>query len=619
MAVARTMGSTTPIRRPDSNLQRIQAGQMGQMGQLQDMAITNRRPSNPNLQGINALQGYPIQNQGNVPGYGASTGGVYSAQGGSSKGGIDFGGNMTDFQNLTPAEQTQGQILGIGKTLQDYLFGATKEVDIIDPETGEVTGTEIVSDYEAFVPSDSYVPSMEDVPGFTQALEAAQGGLGQYQEYFSGGADEMNRATGQAQLGGDQAKDFANRTVQGADVTKALANQIANTARGEIGSARALGNREVDSARSAVDAARLQGNRLAGATQGLGNRIANQSRFEVGGDLGREEALTALSVANAQSTQNRMNELGRPGAATAYMDPYQNAVIQDTLRRLNEQGMQAQNQASASAVQSGAFGGSRGGVMQAQLGQRLQDTKADYLNKAMSQNFLQAQNAAQGAATLAGQGGQLAQGAYTTGSGRAIQGGQLALGAGELGARTALQGGELATRTAMQGGELGLKAGQLGADTALRGGQLALQGGQLGTDAALKGGQLGLQAGQLGAQTSLSAGELGAQTALKLGQGLGALGTAASETDQREITNLAKLGLAPMDVLQQAALAQQGNELSQAYSGMRDFSILGDYYRGVPSSQSVGISQGAAGVSNPWAAGIGGGLAGLQAGRVLGG
>jgi hypothetical protein len=83
--------------------------------------------------------------------------------------------------------------------------------------------------------------------------------------------------------------------------------------------------------------------------------------------------------------------------------------------------------------------------------------------------------------------------------------------------------------------------------------------------------------------------------------------------------NLAKLGLAPMDVLQQAAIAQQGNELSQAYSGLRDFSILGDYYRGVPSSQSVGISQGAAGVSNPWAAGIGGGLAGLQAGRVLGG
>ena len=544
--------------------------------------------------------------------------------------GIDFGGNMTDFQNLTPAEQTQGQILGIGKTLQDYLFGATKEVDIIDPETGEVTGTEMVSDYEAFVPSDSYVPSMEDVPGFTQALEAAQGGLGQYQEYFSGGADEMNRATGQAQLGGDQAKDFANRTVQGADVTKALANQIANTARGEIGSARALGNREVDSARSAVDAARLQGNRLAGATQGLGNRIANQSRFEIGGDLGREEALTALSVANAQSTQNRMNELGRPGAATAYMDPYQNAVIQDTLRRLNEQGMQAQNQASASAVQSGAFGGSRGGVMQAQLGQRLQDTKADYLNKAMSQNFLQAQNAAQGAATLAGQGGTLAQGAYTTGSGRAIQGGQLALGAGELGARTALQGGELAARTALQGGELGLQAAQLGTDTALRGGQLGIQAGQLGADTALKGGELlsrtALQGGELLAQTqadaartALAGGELGAQTALKLGQGLGALGTAASETDQREITNLAKLGLAPMDVLQQAALAQQGNELSQAYSGMRDFSILGDYYRGVPSSQSVGISQGSAGVSNPWAAGIGGGLAGLQAGRVLGG
>ena len=684
-----------------------------QPAQSQDMAITNRRPPNPNLQGINALQGfpmqqnlrYPMQNQGNVQNQGNRDVQALTSQGNSlasgapARGGIDFGANMTDFQDLTPGEQTQGQILGIGKTLQDYLFGATKEVDVIDPETGEVTGTETVSDYEAFVPSDSYVPTLDDAPGFTQALEAAQGGLGQYQDYFSGGADAMNSATAQAQMAQDQAnargdaatgqarmgqdranmrsnaatqaaaqtrglantyslargnmaQDFANRAVNKTGVTQDLANRIAHQTRGEVGDARNLGNR------------------LAGATQGLGNTYAHQARRQgnlqsdiarqaIGGDLNREEALTAQSIGNAQYTQQLMRDLSGPGAGAAYMDPYQNAVIQDTLRRLNEQGMQAQNQASAKAIQSGAFGGSREGVMQAQLGQRLQDTKADYLNKAMSQNFLQAQNAAQGAATLAGQGGQLAQGAYTTGSGRAIQGGQLALGAGELGARTALQGGELAARTALQGGELaartalqggelGLQAGQLGTDTALRGGQLGIQAGQLGADTALKGGELlsrtalqggqllaetqadaartALAGGELGARTqadaariALAGGELGSNTALKLGQGLGALGSSASETDQRELMNLAKLGLAPMDVFQAGATATQGNELAEAYGGMRDFGILGDYYRGVPSTQSVGMSQGSAGVANPWAAGIGGGLAGLQAGKVLGG
>ena len=680
----------TNRRRPDPNLQGIQAGQMGQMGQSQDMAITNRRPPNPNLQGINALQGspmqqnlrYPMQNQGaaplnNVQNQGNSNVQATTSQGATTaKGGIDFGSNMTDFSDLSPGEQMQGQIIGIGKTLQDYLF-PTHEEDIIDPETGEVTGTKTVSDYEAFVPSDSYVPTLDDAPGFTQALEAAQGGLGQYQDYFSGGADAMNSATAQAQMAQDQAnargdaatgqarmgqdranmrsnaatqaaahtrglantyslargnmaQDFANRAVNKTGVTQDLANRIAQQTRGEVGGARNLGN-------TYAQQARRQGN--------LQSNIARQA---IGGDLSREEALTAQSVANAQNTQNIMRQLSGPGAGAAYMDPYQNAVIQDTLRRLNEQGMQAQNQASAKAVQSGAFGGSREGVMQAQLGQRLQDTKADYLNKAMSQNFLQAQNAAQGAATLAGQGGQLAQGAYTTGSGRAIQGGQLALGAGELGARTALQGGELAARTALQGGELGFKAGQLGADTALRGGQLGIQAGQLGADTALKGGELlsrtalqggqllantqadaartALAGGELGARTqadaariALAGGELGSNTALKLGQGLGSLGAAASETDQRELMNLAKLGLAPLDVLQAGATATQGNELAEEYSGIRDFSILGDYFRGVPSSQSVGMSQGSAGVANPWAAGIGGGVAGLQAGRVLAG
>ena len=79
-----------------------------------------------------------------------------------------------------------------------------------------------------------------------------------------------------------------------------------------------------------------------------------------------------------------------PTDLTAYTNPFQQAVIDETLKRLNEEGAQAQNQLAAQAAGAGAFGGSRFGIQSAQLEEGLQDARARALAQLNQQNFTQA-------------------------------------------------------------------------------------------------------------------------------------------------------------------------------------------------------------------------------------
>ena len=79
-----------------------------------------------------------------------------------------------------------------------------------------------------------------------------------------------------------------------------------------------------------------------------------------------------------------------PTDLTAYTNPFQQAVIDATLERLNEEGAQAQNQLAAQAAGAGAFGGSRFGIQAAQLEENLQDARARALAQLNQQNFTQA-------------------------------------------------------------------------------------------------------------------------------------------------------------------------------------------------------------------------------------
>lgn len=97
-----------------------------------------------------------------------------------------------------------------------------------------------------------------------------------------------------------------------------------------------------------------------------------------------------------------------------YMDPFQSSVIDATMSELNRQDDIAQQGRNAAAVNAGAFGGSRQGVMEAEAGRNLADVKARTLANLNSQNFGQAMNTFQnqqqmqraGGNQLAGMGAQ---------------------------------------------------------------------------------------------------------------------------------------------------------------------------------------------------------------------
>ena len=151
----------------------------------------------------------------------------------------------------------------------------------------------------------------------------------------------------------------------------------------------------------------LQEQAFAGITgpQGVGAYLpgltAGQAALGTGlGTLGT--GLGTIGGALAPTAEARTAALGSAGLfaptdLTAYTNPFQQAVIDTTLQRLQEEGERAQNQLGAQATQAGAFGGSRFGVESAQLGENLQDARARVLAQLNSQNYLQALQTGQSA------------------------------------------------------------------------------------------------------------------------------------------------------------------------------------------------------------------------------
>ena len=118
-----------------------------------------------------------------------------------------------------------------------------------------------------------------------------------------------------------------------------------------------------------------------------------------------------------------------PGAATPFMDQYQQDVTAEALKEIDRQAAMAQNQLAGQAVKAGAFGGSRFGVAQSELARSAQDLKSRRIFEDLSRNFQQAQGAARAANQQrlpAGQVfGQLGRGVGSIGGAIAGLGGQL--------------------------------------------------------------------------------------------------------------------------------------------------------------------------------------------------
>ena len=118
-----------------------------------------------------------------------------------------------------------------------------------------------------------------------------------------------------------------------------------------------------------------------------------------------------------------------PGAATPFMDQYQQDVTAEALKEIDRQAAMAQNQLAGQAVKAGAFGGSRFGIQQSELARSAQDLKSRRIFEDLSRNFQQAQGAARAANQQRLQAGQVF--------------GQLGRGVGSIGGAIAGLGGQL--------------------------------------------------------------------------------------------------------------------------------------------------------------------------------
>jgi len=143
------------------------------------------------------------------------------------------------------------------------------------------------------------------------------------------------------------------------------------------------------------------------ASQGVGayQPFLTAGSGAVGQGIGQ---LTGQAMPTYQAGVSALGGTGNiyaPTAATtgAFMNPYENAVVQQTMQDIARQGQIAQQGVAAQAVGAGAFGGSRSAIAQQELQRNIMDQQARTAAQLRASGYTQAQQAAQ-QAFEAGQG-----------------------------------------------------------------------------------------------------------------------------------------------------------------------------------------------------------------------
>lgn len=137
------------------------------------------------------------------------------------------------------------------------------------------------------------------------------------------------------------------------------------------------------------------GDRVAGFTdlqQGVFDGIANQG---VAGQVGQATGLAGLAANQALNTGANYNpyQTGQftGDVAQSYMDPYQKNVTDIQLREAGRNADIATTERMGAATKSGAFGGSRQAVMDAEAGRNLALQKGDIQAQGLQQAYSQGQ------------------------------------------------------------------------------------------------------------------------------------------------------------------------------------------------------------------------------------
>lgn len=389
------------------------------------------------------------------------------------------------------------------------------------------------------------------------AIGLGQAGIGAYQPYLAAGAQGVSQG--------------AATTNQGLDVLRG-----ADTRNQFLG------------ARGALDAAGYPIGQMSGAANlttqgvpligqgaaGLAGARAMAGQFSQA-DLSPSMGTLGQGIQALQGSAQMYN----PMAAQQFMNPYQQQVIDESLRQINRQGNISRQNLQAQATAAGAFGGSREGIQRAELERGLAAQRNAAIVGGLSQGY---QNAA-----------QQAQQAFESQQGRQLQQAQGYQGAAGLYGQQALQQAQLGQGAAGLYGNLsnqmaGLSGlyGQLGSQQA----SILGQQSQLEQQRAAGMGNLASQQFGIGSQLAQGIGSLGAQQAA-LGMNAAQLGQAQQAMGQQDVNFLYNLG-AQQQRQQQAVLdAARQNQLQQNYQPLQLLGYLSDIYKGAPTSQMAMTTQ----------------------------
>lgn len=342
---------------------------------------------------------------------------------------------------------------------------------------------------------------------------------------------------------------------------------------------------------------------LAGDAQGYGAQGAGYGDIAAQiGQMGLEAQRTGQGI-TAQSQALAAQQAGAGGnfarqatdqaAINAYMSPFMQNVIENQKFAANRDFDIQRTQRQANAARTGAFGGSRQAIQEAEaersLNAQLQAIEATGLQSAYDKAIQSMQFGS--SLDLQGLGGA------QSGLGTALQGGQLGL----SGIGTALQG----LQGGMQGAGVGLSginAANQAFQTGIQGAGMGLQGvdRQLaGTAQGMQGAQVGLQ-GVSGAQAGYGLANQAASNLANIGtQQLGAqrdiIGTqntlgAQQQQQQQNITNQAVANYATAQGFPQ----EQINFLSGTLSGQRTPGAVTQQFMAAPNAAGTMANLGTA-------------------------
>ena len=369
------------------------------------------------------------------------------------------------------------------------------------------------------------------------AMKLGQQGIGAYKPYLEKGSGMMNTAgTTAAQMG-----TYTGQMGAPAGQMGQVGNQIGQTA-SQMG----------DYLQADLGPAQTMMTGSVGQVQ----QAANQPGFTTAqGALG--QGIGALSNA-AQGYD--------PSQAQAFMNPYQQQVIDESMRQISRQGDIARTQQGARAAMSGAFGGGRQAVESAELERNLAEQKNAAITGALSQGYQSSQQAAMQAFEAEKQ-RQLAQAQGYQGA--ASVGGNLAGTQANIG----MQAGQYQGQMGQALGAQNIQQAQLGQSGT------AQQAGILGQQA----GVYGQQAGIYGQQASLAGQQ--AATQATIGQGIAGLGAQAQALGQNDVNFLYNIGSQQQGQTQREVDALRQTNYQNAMQPYQHLGFVSDIYKGAPSTQ----------------------------------